>query len=86
MIPSVTEPNIENKAILENYLGLLSGLSKEYKMKVVESLNYEIEKDSNTETDWIDRLYGSFVSEKNAENIIAEIRSNRRFTREIPGF
>ena len=85
MIPTMMEPN-ENKALLENYLGLLSGLSKEYKMKVIESLNYEIEKDSKPETEWIDRLYGSFISEKSAENIITEIRSDRRFIREIPGF
>jgi len=86
MLPTMTEPSTENKPLLENYLGLLSGLSKEYKMKVVESLNYEIEKDSQTETDWIDKLYGSFISEKSAEEMIAEIRSDRRFTREIVGF
>lgn len=86
MIPTMMETNTDNMALLENYLGLLSGLSKEYKMKVVESLNYEIEKESKTETDWIDKLYGSFVSEKSAESIITEIRSDRRFAREISGF
>lgn len=86
MIPTMIEPNAENKDLLENYLGLLSGLSKEYKMKVIESLNYEIEKDRKPGNDWIDKLYGSFVSEKSAENIITEIKSDRRFTREITGF
>jgi hypothetical protein len=86
MIPTMMETNAENKDLLENYLGLLSGLSKEYKMKVIESLNYEIEKGSNSGNEWIDKLYGSFVSEKSAENIITEIKSDRRFTREITGF
>ena len=86
MIPAMIEPNAENNDLLENYLGLLSGLSKEYKMKVIESLNYEIEKDHKPGNDWIDKLYGSFISEKSAENIITEIKSDRRFTREITGF
>jgi len=86
MIPAMIEPNAENNDLLENYLGLLSGLSKEYKMKVIESLNYEIEKNRKPGNDWIDKLYGSFISEKSAENIITEIKSDRRFTREITGF
>jgi len=79
MIPAIIEPNAESNDLLENYLGLLSSLSKEYKMKVIETLKYEIEKGSNSGNEWIDKLYGSFISEKSAENIITEIKSDRRF-------
>jgi len=72
--------------ILENYLGLLNGLSRESKIKLVENLNSEIKNNTVSETDWIDKLYGSFISDKSAETIISELRSNRRFSREITGF
>jgi len=38
------------------------------------------------ETDWIDKLYGSFISDKSAETIISELRSDRQFSREVTGF
>ena len=76
----------EDNALLENYLGLLNSLSREYKIKLVESLNRDIGKNTASSNDWIDRLYGSFISEISAEEMIAKIRTNRRFTREIKGF
>jgi len=76
----------EDSALLENYLGLLHSLSREYKIKLVESLNHDIVNTSSLSNDWIDRLYGSFVSDKSAEDMIVEIRSDRRFTKEILGF
>jgi hypothetical protein len=76
---------IENEDLLENYLGLLNGLSKESKLKLVESLNFDIKNNTATKNDWIDKLYGSFVSDKPVETMISEIRSGRRFNREILG-
>ena len=77
---------MKNEVLLENYLGLLSSLSRESKIKLVESLNFDIKNDVLLENNWIDDLYGSFVSDKPAEAIISEIRENRRFNREIVGF
>jgi hypothetical protein len=77
---------IENEDLLENYLGLLNGLSKESKIKLVESLNFDIKNNTVSKNDWIDKLYGAFVSNKTAETIISEIRLDRRFGREILGF
>ena len=74
---------MKNEVFLENYLGLLSSLSRESKIKLVESLNHDIKNDVFSENNWIDELYGSFVSDKPAEELISEIRSNRRFNREI---
>jgi hypothetical protein len=79
------ETAIENEDILGNYLGLLNGLSRESKIKLVESLNFDIKNNTVSKNDWIDKLYGSFVSDKSAETMIAEIRSDRRFRREILG-
>ena len=75
----------EDHTLLENYLGLLSSLSREYKIKLVENLNKDIGRNTSLSNDWIDRLYGSFISNMSAEEMITELRSNRRFAREIKG-
>jgi len=80
------ETLIENEVFLGNYLGLLHGLSKESKIRLVEILNFDIRNNTVSETDWIDNLYGSFISDEPAEVIISELRSSRRFNREIIGF
>jgi hypothetical protein len=73
------EMAVENEDLLENYLVILNGLSKESKIKLVESLNFDIKNNTVSKNDWIDKLYGSFVSDKPAETMISEIRSDRRF-------
>jgi hypothetical protein len=40
----------ENEDLLENYLGLLNSLSKESKMKLVESLNFDIKNNTVSKT------------------------------------
>ena len=74
---------IEDDRFLENYLGLLSGLSRESKIKLVESLTSDIKNNTVSENEWIDKLYGSFVSDIPAESMISEIRADRRFSREM---
>jgi hypothetical protein len=76
----------EKGDFLGNYLGLLSGLSMDSKIKIIEALNVDIRNNGVLETDWIDRLYGSFISDKPAEEIVSELRLNRRFSREVAGF
>jgi len=80
------EMTIKNEDFLGNYLGLLNGLSRESKIKLVENLNSDIKNNVVSETDWIDKLYGSFKSDKSAETIISEIRSDRLFSREVTSF
>jgi hypothetical protein len=80
------EMAMNDKALLGNYLGLISNLSRESKIKLVESLNAEIRKDDVSETGWIDKLYGSFISDNSAEAMITEIRADRQFSHEIAGF
>jgi hypothetical protein len=41
---------------------------------------------SRLTTNWIDELYGSFISDKPVDVQISEIRTDRRFNREITGF
>jgi hypothetical protein len=60
-------------------------ISKESKIKLVESLNFDIKNNIVSKNDWIDKLCGSFVSDKPVEPMISKIRSDRRFGREILG-
>lgn len=80
------EMAMREEVLLENYLGLLNGLSLESKKKLVESLTIDIKNDIAAETDWIDGLYGSFVSNKPVEMMISEIRADRRFNHEMIKF
>ena len=80
------EVSIKSDVLLENYLGLLNSLSRESKIKLVESLNIEIEKNKSPKIEWIDRLYGSFVSDISAEMMVSNIRKARQFNREVAGF
>jgi hypothetical protein len=66
--------------------GLLNALGKESKIKLVESLDFDRKNNTVSKNDWIDKLYGSFVSDMPAEIMVSAIRSDRRFSREIPGF
>jgi len=77
---------IENDNLLENYLGLINSLSRESKIKLVENLNSDINKNNVSEKDWIDKLYGSFVSEKPVETMVLELRAARQFNREVTSF
>jgi hypothetical protein len=80
------EMMIENEDFLTNYLGLINSLSRESKIKLVENLSLDINNNIIPKTEWIDKLYGSFISDKPAETIISELRSNRQFSREIASF
>jgi hypothetical protein len=44
-------------------------------------LTTDLAKKNVPENNWIDRLYGAFVSDKSAEEMVNEIRASRRFDR-----
>jgi len=67
------------KRIVENYSGLFEGLSSDSKIELIESLS----KSLNSEKKFVDKAFyksfGAFASDKSAEEIIAEIKSSRKF-------
>jgi len=77
---------VDNDVLIENYLGLLNSLSRESKVKVVKSLSSDINNYDISENEWIDRLYGSFISDVSAEMMVSKIRAGRQFNREVAGF
>ena len=68
-----------DKHIVETYSGLLEGLSSEGKAELIESLSKSLKTEKkNTESKFY-KSFGAFASEKSAEEIIANIKSSRKF-------
>ncbi|MDR3343849.1 MAG: hypothetical protein LBT14_13930 [Treponema sp.] len=81
--------NADNTALLlDNYLGLMKGLSRENKIQLVAKLTREIaeEKDDPNKMDLVDKFCGVWQSEKSADEIVAEMRADRTFTRTLDSF
>ncbi|MEI8087851.1 MAG: hypothetical protein WCG93_16690 [Paludibacter sp.] len=75
-----------SNVLIDNYFGLLRGLSKETKLQLISKLsNSMIEKVDENES-LVDRFFCAFKSEKSAEEIIKEIRESRTFNRTIESF
>lgn len=72
-----------NTTIIEGYLQLLNNLSASNKLELIARLTTSVKSDLKKKASSFQKAYGAFLSEKTAEEIINEIRSSRRFTREI---
>jgi len=71
-----------NKRLVDTYYSMLKNLSQNNKLELIERLSNSIrtskkEKSENS----IDALYGSWESEKSADEIIKEIEDARNFNR-----
>ena len=72
-----------NTVLIDNYYGLLSGLSKENKIKLIAKLSDSIVEEATENENLVDKFFGAFESEKSAEELIKEIRDSRTFNRTI---
>ena len=76
-----------NKIMVDDYYGLLRNLSKETKIKLIAKLSNSIIEDSASENvNVVDNFFGTFKSDKSAEEIIKEIRESRTFSHTIEAF
>jgi predicted metal-binding transcription factor (methanogenesis marker protein 9) len=75
-----------NAILIDNYFGLLSSLSKENKLKLIAKLSNSIIDEDSENENIVDKFFGAFKSEKNAEELIKEIRESRTFNRTIEPF
>lgn len=67
------------KRILDTYSGLFEGLSSMSKIKLIESLARSLRAENKTSEKNFYKSFGAFASDKSAEEIIADIKSSRRF-------
>ncbi len=75
-----------NAVMIDNYFGLMRGLSKDYKIKIIAKLSNSIVEDLSENERLIDKFYGALKTNKSAEEIITEIRDSRTFNRTIEAF
>ncbi len=68
-----------DKHIVETYSALLEGLSLESKTELIESLSKSLKFDKENKERNFYKSFGAFASEKSAEEIIADIKSSRKF-------
>ncbi len=68
-----------DRHIVETYSGLFEGLSFLSKIELIESLSRSLKTEKSTKESNFYKSFGAFSSEKTAEEIIADIKSSRKF-------
>ena len=74
-----------NFNLIDSYLGLLNNLSPESKLELISKLSDSMKGAKKPTKKSLSELYGAFVSKKSADEIIAELKSNRVFNRNTEG-
>ncbi|KUJ59319.1 hypothetical protein AR687_23770 [Flavobacteriaceae bacterium CRH] len=69
---------ITDKNILETYSNLFEGLSFSNKIELIERLTKSLKASKSKQSSFY-KSFGAFASEKSAEEIVSDIKSNRKF-------
>jgi len=69
-----------DKNIVETYSNLFEGLSSINKLELIERLSKSLKLGTKSKEKNFYKSFGAFASDRSAENIILEIKSNRKFT------
>jgi hypothetical protein len=75
-----------NTALIEGYLQLLDKLSPSSKLDLISRLTASIKSDLTHKQSFLQKAFGAFESDKDADEIIAEICNSRTFTRQVESF
>jgi hypothetical protein len=68
-----------DKKIIENYFGLFESLNSMSKLELIEKLTKSLKAESKSKEIDFFTSFGAFSSEKTSDEIIAEIKSSRKF-------
>lgn len=68
-----------DKHIVETYSMLFDGLSSLSKIEFIEKLTKSLKREKTVKKDTFFESFGAFSDEKSAEEIIADIKSSRKF-------
>ncbi len=77
------EASDSNITIIERYFRLLENLSPSNKLDLISKLTDSVKSDLTDKKSYFKKSFGAFQSDKDADQIINEIRSSRTFTRQI---
>ena len=69
--------------LVGNYLALLASLSAANKQQLISRLSASIDHSQFSNGKSLDEIFGSFVSNESADQLIANIYESRRFVRKI---
>lgn len=67
------------KNIIENYLRLFENLNSMSKLELIEKLTKSLKSEVKTKESNFYKSFGAFSTEKSSDEIIAEIKSSRKF-------
>ena len=65
--------------LIESYFGLLKNLSPDSKLELIARLSKSMKTTKKAKTDSIKSLFGAFISEQSADELIDDIRKARTF-------
>jgi hypothetical protein len=68
-----------DRHIVETYSGLFEGLSSISKIELIESLSKSLKANKKLRESNFYKSFGAFASPKSAEEIISDIKLNRKF-------
>lgn len=70
---------VANKNIIDTYSKLFEGLDSFTKLELIERLSKSLKKEKNSKDEAFFKSFGAFPGDKNAEEIINEIKGSRQF-------
>jgi hypothetical protein len=70
-----------DRHIVETYSGLFEGLSSISKIELIESLSKSLKANKKHRESNFYKSFGAFASSKSAEEIISDIKLNRKFSK-----
>jgi hypothetical protein len=75
-----------NKKLVDSYLELLKNLSPNSKLDLISGLSNSLKSDKKNKISSLKSLTGDFIPEKTADQIIADLKKARNFTRKNESF
>ncbi len=72
-----------NTSLIESYFGLIKNLSPEIKLDLIAKLTRTLKGDFVKRKKSLKNAFGTWKSDKSADEIILELRENRNFGRQI---
>jgi len=67
--------------LIDGYLGLLKNLSPDNKLELIARLSKSMKSTKKAKADSLKSLYGAFISEQSADDLIEDIKKARTFNR-----
>ncbi|RYM34158.1 hypothetical protein ERX46_09375 [Brumimicrobium glaciale] len=72
-----------NKTLIDNYFSLLENLSSDNKLEIIARLSKSLKSSKKAKKEVsLNSLYGSWVSDKSADEITTELKDAKNFNRE----